>query len=120
MPVATVQDVFDALERAVAFRDYAAIARLYADDAVVVTYSERNRPSSAEHVEGSAGVEAMWRETAHLDLEHAVCEEVIGRDGFAYVLLSEHPRGEREYGTFTCDVAGGKIVRQCGVVAWDE
>src|SRR5919112_1476532 len=83
----------DALER----RDAHALLDVFADDAVLVSYSERNRPSSA----------------------HTIEDAVVGDDRFAGTERCVYASGEHVVSTFICHLRDGKIARQVGVEAWD-
>lgn len=48
----TAQTELDAFRAALEGKDYDALESCYADDAVYVNYSERNRPSAAEELRG--------------------------------------------------------------------
>ena len=76
----TAADAFAALRRAFEANDADAAVGAYADDAVVVGYSERNRPGSAQRLEGRAGIEPWIRDVISRNLTHAFSDEVIGED----------------------------------------
>ena len=100
--------------------DEARVVEAYGDDAVVIAYSERNRPSSARRIEGRAAIQAWIHEVLSRNLEHRISDEVIGEDAFAYVETCRYPSGELVVGTYVCEVRDGRIARQVGAEAWDE
>lgn len=116
----TAASVSEAMKEALERGDIDAVRDLYAGDAVAVTYSERNRPSSAEELRGREAIEEMWREVERRNLSEKVLQEVAGEDRFALELQCTYPTGEKVIGTYICEVRGGKIVRQRGAEAWDE
>ena len=118
--VATADSALEAYRRALESHDADAILGLYSDDAVVVSYSERNRPSSAQAFDGRTAIEAWIRDFMSRNLTHTIANEVVGDDRFAYTETCLYPTGERVISACVCDVRGGKIVRQTGVEAWDE
>ena len=116
----TAADAFAALRHALESNDAEAVLDAYADDAVVIGYSERNRPSSAQLLGGRAEIESWVREVVSRNLTHSFTDEVISDNRFAAVETCVYPTGEHVVSAFICDVRDGKIVRQVGVEAWDE
>jgi len=116
---ATTQTALEAFGAAVARKDYDALESCYAEDAVVVSYSERNRPSSAEVLRGPQAIVAVYRETPE-ELKHELTDEVCGYDRFAFTMRCTYPSGELVLWTAICHVTDGLITRQIGVEAWDE
>lgn len=116
---ATAQTTLDALRAALDRKDYDALESCYADDAVYVSYSERNRPSSAEELRGPEAIGRAFRE-APSDLTHELTDEVVSDDRFAITLKCTYPTGELVLQTSICEVREGRIVRQAGVETWDE
>ena len=100
--------------------DEQRLLEVYADDAVVISYSERNRPSSARRIEGHDAIAAWIHDYMSRNLKHAVSDEVIADDRFAYLETCEYPSGELVVGTYVCQVRDGRISRQVGAEAWDE
>ena len=92
----------------------------YADDAVVIAYSERNRPGSAHPIEGREAIAEWMHDVMARNLTHKVADEVVGADRFAFTETCVYPTGERVVGAYICDVREGEIVRQVGSEAWDE
>jgi uncharacterized protein (TIGR02246 family) len=106
----------DALER----RDAHALLDVFADDAVLVSYSERNRPSSARRLEGRAAIEEEMNDVMARDMTHTIEDAVVGDDRFAGTERCVYASGEHVVSTFICHLRDGKIARQVGVEAWDE
>lgn len=116
---ATAEAGLEAFRAAVTRKDYDALERCYAEDAVVISYSERNRPSSADVLRGRQAIVAAYRE-APPDLEHELTDVVSGEDGFAFTLKCTYPTGELVLSAAICNLRDGLITRQTGVEAWDE
>ena len=116
---ATAQSALDSFRAALDRRDYDALESCYADDAVFVSYSERNRPSSAEELRGPEAIGRAFRDAPD-ELEHEVLDAVVGEDRFAFTLKCTYPTGELVMGTSICQVRDGLITRQTGAEAWDE
>ncbi len=116
---ATAETTLEAFRAAVANKDYDALESCYAADAVVVSYSERNRPSSAEELRGPEAIVAVYRETPE-ELKHELIDEVAGEERFAFTMKCTYPTGELVMWTAVCEVRDGLIARQVGVEAWDE
>lgn len=116
---ATAQTALEAFRAALERKDYDALESCYADDAVYVGYSERNRPSSAQELRGPEAIGRAFRE-APGDLTHELQDEFAGEGRFAFTLKCTYPTGELVMGTSICEVRDGRITRQTGVEAWDE
>ena len=105
---------------AVHAHDERRILEAYADDAVVIAHSERNRPGSARAIEGRSQIEAWLHDVMQRNLKHTLSNEVVGDDRFSFIETCVYPSGERVVGAYTCEVRDGKIVRQVGAESWDE
>ena len=114
------QSVLANLRDALHAHDEQRVLEAYADDAVVIAYSERNRPSSARALEGHDAIAAWIHEFMSRNLTHRVSDEVVSDDSFAYRETCEYPSGELVVGTYVCQVRDGRISRQVGAEAWDE
>jgi hypothetical protein len=97
-----------------------SVLNAYADDAVVIAYSERNRPSSARRIEGRAEIDAWVHDFMSRNLTHTISDEVVSDNRFACTETCVYPTGEHVIGAYICDVRDGKIVRQVGAEALDE
>ncbi len=115
----TTQQALDAYRTVWERKDFDALADCYADDAVLINYSERNRPSAAEEVRGKDAIGAGFRDEPP-DLRHELTDEVAGEERFAFTMKCTYPTGELVMWTAICEVRDGKITRQVGVEAWDE
>lgn len=105
----------DALHR----HDEQALIDVYAEDAVMTVYSERNRPSTARSAQGREQIAASIHDVMSRNLQHTISNEVASGDRFACTETCVYPTGEKVIGTLICDVRDGKIVRQVGGEAWD-
>ncbi|TCZ52961.1 nuclear transport factor 2 family protein [Roseicella aquatilis] len=111
---------FAALRQALLRGDAAAIAALYAEDAVM-TIVDRNRPPSAPmRLLGRPAIAGFWREVCGCATRHAVAEEVIGPDRIAFVEHCAYPDGCTLVAAMTLDLHEGRIARHLTVQAWDE
>ena len=115
----TAATALEAFRGALDAKDYDALESCYAEDAVYLGYSERNRPSSAEALRGPEAIGRLFRD-APADLTHEIVDEVVGEARFAITLRCTYPTGELVLGTTICEVRDGLITRQTGVETWDE
>ena len=113
-------EVLAAYKQAIESHDEAGVLRAYADDAVVVAYSERDRPAAPRRLEGRAAIDAWWRDVMGRNLTHRLSDELAGGDRFAFRETCVYPTGERVVGTHICRVRDGRIAEQVSVEAWDE
>jgi hypothetical protein len=121
MATATSADgALETYREAVHAHDERRILEAYADDAVVIAYSERNRPGSARAIEGRSQIEAWLHDVMERNLKHTLSNEVVGDDRFSFIETCVYPSGEHVVGAYACEVRDGKIVRQVGSEAWDE
>jgi ketosteroid isomerase-like protein len=116
----TAETALASMRRALEAHDEQALVSAYADDAVVIVYSERNRPSTARKIEGHDAIAAWVHDVMSRNLQHTLGDEVVGSDRFACTETCLYPTGERVFGTYVCDVRDGRIARQIGAEAWDE
>ena len=116
---ATTQAALDAYRTAWERKDFDALADCYAEDAVVVSYNERNRPGAAEELRGREAIASHFAGEPP-DLKHELTQELAGDDRFAFTMKCTYPSGELVMWTSICDVRDGRITRQTGVEAWDE
>lgn len=117
---ATAQDVLAEYREALHAHDEQRLLGVYADDAVVVAYSERSRPSSPQRIEGRAEIDAWLTDVMSRNLTHTVTDELAAGDRFAFSETCVYPTGEHVVGTYVCRVRDGRIAEQVGVEAWDE
>jgi ketosteroid isomerase-like protein len=115
----TAKTALDAFRAAMEGQDFDALESCYAEDAVYVSYSERNRPSSAEELCGRQAIGRAFRD-APGELTHELQDEVAGENRFAFTLKCTYPTGELVMATSVCEVRDHLITRQTGVEAWDE
>lgn len=114
-----MRSTFDAYRAAREGPDRAALLELYAPDAVLIRYNARTPPAAPGRIEGRDAIERLWRRVP-ADLVHRLSDEVIGEDGFAFVLTCTYPNGQQVVGTYICDVAEGRVTRELSVEAWDR
>jgi ketosteroid isomerase-like protein len=117
---AAAQEVLAAYREALHAHDGQALLRVYADDAVVLAYSERNRPASPQRIEGRQAIDDWLTDVMSRNLTHTVSDEFAAGDRFAFRETCVYPSGENVVGTYVCKVRDGQIVEQIGVEAWDE
>jgi ketosteroid isomerase-like protein len=116
---ATAQSTFDVYRRAVEAGDVASLLDLYSDDAVVLEYSERSRPGSAEQ-SGRSKIETNYRDAVENGLTFKIQSEVVGEDRFAFTQVCTYPSWELVVGNHICEVRDGKVVKETAVETWDE
>jgi ketosteroid isomerase-like protein len=116
----TTRDTFEAFRAALERVDIDAVVDLYADDAVLTSYSERDRPSSAQQIRDKAAIAERWREVEKRKLSESITDEVIGDNRFAATITCTYPTGEKVVGLHIFELRDGKIARETSVEAWDE
>ena len=111
---------FEAMRRAVEQLDAEALVSLYADDAEMRIVNKNTTPSSPRELHGKEEITDYLRDVCGRAMTHHIENEVIGEDRVAFNEACEYPDGTKVLAATTLDVAGGKIVRQVNVEAWDE
>jgi hypothetical protein len=108
-----------ALRRAVEGRDGRALASFYASDAVLRIVDAVNPPSRPLEIKGHDAIAAYYTDVCGRAMTHRVEFGITEGDRLAFTQDCTYPDGKRVFCSATLDLAGGKIVRQLAVQAWD-
>ncbi|MEV6235589.1 nuclear transport factor 2 family protein [Lentzea sp. NPDC051838] len=116
----TEQRTFDveALRRGIEERDAATLSALYTDDAELSIVDSVNSPSTPRVLRGDE-IAAYLDDIAARDMTHSLDRVVVTGDHVAYLESCRYPDGTRVLCAAVLDLAGGRIIRQHGVQAWD-
>jgi hypothetical protein len=109
-----------ALRRAIEARDAAGQTALYDDDAEVHVVDRITTPGHPRVLRGREEIAAWIEDVCGRKMTHRVEREVIGDDGAAFAVACRYPDGTNVLCLTVLDIAGGRIVRQLAIQAWDE
>lgn len=107
------------LKRAVEGRKAAALAGLYADDAVIQVIDRDNPPSKPRRLQGKSDIAAYFADVCGRDMTHKVEAGVAVGNRMAFTQSCAYPDGTKVFCSTMIDLKGGKISRQVVVQAWD-
>lgn len=110
----------EAFRRGIEDRDAAALIDLYGDDAELRLVDRTSPPSSPRVLSGKQAVTAYLTDVCARDMTHHLERFVVQGDTAAYLESCRYADGTRVLCSAVLDLAGGRIVRQVGVQAWDE
>ncbi len=110
---------YAAFRRAFETQDVDAWLAFYADDAEWIEYRHTNPPRSPNRMAGRAQIGAFLGRVKAIGLQLALSNEVLGNDRAAFCVTCTLPDGKRIIEHVILHHAGGKIVRQVDVEAWD-
>jgi ketosteroid isomerase-like protein len=118
----TTSQAFDAeaFRRGIEERDADRLLALYAEDAELHVTDRNDQPSHPKIIRGRAAIGEYFADVCGRDMTHSVDRLVVGGDGAAFVQSCRYPGGARVQCVAVLDLAGGLIIRQYGVQAWDE
>lgn len=108
-----------ALRRAVAGRDAAAIAALYADDATVEIVDAGNPPAAPTQLRGARQIAERLRDVYSRDMTHEVDLVAVSPDALGYTVRCRYPDGARVVCSSLCELRGGRIARETILQVWD-
>jgi hypothetical protein len=108
------------LRRSIEERDSAALLNLYAEDAELIVVDREAQPSRPRILRGAAAIGAYFDDVCGRDMTHKIDRLVVDGDHAAYLETCTYPDGAKVRCAAVLDLAGGRIVRQSGVQAWDE
>lgn len=111
---------FEAMRRAIEGLDADALVGLYAEDAEMRIVNRYTTPSSPKTLRGREEISAHLRDVCGRAMTHRIENEVVGENRVAFNEACEYEDGTKVLAAATLEVAGGKIVRQTQVEAWDE
>jgi hypothetical protein len=107
------------LKRAIEGRKAAALAGLYADDAVVQVIDRDNPPSKPRNLQGKSAIASYFADVCGRDMTHKVESGVAVGNRLAFTQSCAYPDGTKVFCSAMVDLKGGKISRQVVVQAWD-
>jgi glycine cleavage system aminomethyltransferase T len=109
-----------ALKRAIEQRDAAAQVALYAPDAEVRLVDRITTPGRPRVLAGRDEIAAWIEDVCARDMTHRVELDVVGDDRAAFAERCLYPDGTNVLCMTVLELAGGRIVRQLAIQAWDE
>ena len=107
------------LKRAIEGRKAAALAGLYADDAVLQVIDRDNPPSKPRQLQGKSDISAYFADVCGRDMTHKIEAGVAVGNRLAFTQSCAYPDGTKVFCSAMVDLKGGKIARQVVVQAWD-
>lgn len=107
------------LRQAIETRDGATLAGFYADDAKVQVIDQLNPPSHPREVSGRAAIAAYYDDLCGRTMTHRVNVGILQDNQVAFTQTCTYPDGKRVFAASTLELAGGRIVRQTQIQAWD-
>lgn len=108
-----------ALKRAIESSDANALSSFYADGAVMRIIDRDNPPSRPRELKGKAAIAGFYDDVCARAMTHTVESGVADGDRVAFMQACAYPDGVRVMCSAMLELAGGKIVRQTTVQAWD-
>lgn len=109
-----------ALRQAIESRDGATLAGFYADDAAVRVIDQNNPPGKPMELRGRDAIAAYYDDVCGRTMTHRVEFGVTEGDRIAFTQACTYPDGNRVFCITAVELAGGRIVRQTCVQAWDS
>ncbi|HEY7593387.1 MAG TPA: nuclear transport factor 2 family protein [Actinophytocola sp.] len=106
--------------RGIEERDTNALLSMYADDAEIRIVDRTSPPSGPRVLRGRQAIAEYLTDVNGRDMTHELERVVAQPDGVAYLEACRYADGTRVLCSAVLDLAGGRIVRQSGVQAWDE
>ena len=118
-PTSTTFDL-TALKRAIEERDAAGQLALYAPDAEVRLVDRITTPGRPRVLRGRDEIATWIEDVCSRDMTHRVEQEVAGESRAAFAEACRYPDGTNVLCMTVLELAGGRIVRQLAIQAWDE
>ena len=109
-----------ALKHAVEGRNAGALAKMYAEDAVMQVIDHDNPPSSPRKLEGKTAILAYFNDVCGRDMTHKIDFGISKSNRLAFMQCCVYPDGMRVYCSAIAVLNKGKIARQTVVQAWDS
>lgn len=118
----TTTQTFDlaALKRGIEERDASAQLALYAEDAEVTLIDRAAPPGAPRVLRGRDEIQAWIEDVCGRDMTHRVQHTVQDERGAAFTEACRYPDGTRVMCATVLEIAGGLVIRQTAVQAWDE
>jgi hypothetical protein len=108
------------LKRAIEGRDGAALAGLYAADAVVRIIDRDNPPSSPRELKGKTAIASFYEDVCGRNMSHKLENGIADGDRIAFTQSCAYPNGTKVFCSAMLELKDGKIARHTIVQAWDE
>ena len=108
------------LKRAIEQRDVAGQVALYAPDAEVRLVDRVTTPGNPRVLRGRDEIAGWIEDVSGREMTHRVEQEVLGDDRAAFAEACRYPDGTNVLCMTVLEIAGGLIVRQLAIQAWDE
>jgi len=108
------------LKYAIEARDGAALAGLYAEDAVMRIIDRNNPPSRPREIKGKAAIAAFHDDVCSRAVTYTIEAGVADGARLAFTQSCAYPDGVKAFCSAMIELKGGKIVRETVVQAWDE
>ena len=108
-----------ALKRAIEGRNAAALAAMYAQDAVMQVVDKDNPPSKPRRLNGKAAISAYFGDVCGRDMTHKIESGIAGGNRLAFTQSCAYPDGTKVFCSAMVDLKKGKIAHQTVVQAWD-
>jgi ketosteroid isomerase-like protein len=108
------------LKRAIEGRDGAALAGLYAANAVVRIIDRDNPPSKPRELKGKAAIASFYEDVCGRNMSHKLEDGIAEGDRIAFTQSCAYPDGTKVFCSAMLELEDGKITRQTVVQAWDE
>jgi len=110
----------EAFRQGIEERDATVLLDLYAEDAEIRIVDRTSPPSSPRVLRGRQEIAEYLTDVCARDMTHHLERVVSNADTAAYLESCRYADGTRVLCSAVLDLAGGRIVRQSGVQAWDE
>ncbi len=108
-----------ALKRAVEGRNAAALAGMYAEEAVMLVIDRDNPPSNPRRLTGRAAIAGYFGDVCGRDMTHMIESGIAAGNRLAFTQSCTYPDGTKVFCSAMLDLKGGKIAQQTVVQAWD-
>jgi ketosteroid isomerase-like protein len=109
-----------AIKYAIEARDSRMLSKLYADDATLRVIDHNNPPSKPREVRGRNAITTFWDDICSRAMTHQIDVNATEGDRLTFSQSCAYPGGAKVFCVALVELAGGKIVRQTMVQAWDE
>lgn len=110
---------FAAYAAAIEGKDVPAWSAFFTEDAEWLEYRERNPPRAPNVMRGIGEIRRFLEGVAASPLELRLSHEVVGPVRCAYRLTVDFDDGRQIIEHVIVEVAGGRVVREVDVEAWD-
>jgi ketosteroid isomerase-like protein len=107
------------LKRAIEGRDAKTLTGFYADDALLRIIDRDNPPSRPRELKGKAEIASYFDDVCGRAMSHQIEAGIADEKALAFTQACTYPDGTKVFCSAMLDIAGGKIVRQTAVQAWD-